>query len=260
MERRRLLERARRERPVLALGVRLAGLPEAVGARVRGRGAGRRGVGKLQGHGAMGRRRTAAPRRGIEGHSVGGGDRGDAPKWPGRTGQFSSADARSRIALRRGAPVRLARRARARASASALAASPCPSYSTARLWAARKLPRPRTVSLSCGCSPISSARSQLASIIGSSSAARAGVATAKSSSRSPSVKKKSGEPCQRGISASARASAGLEAAELLEREERAQDEVVAPRGARRRRRPARARSAAAPSSKRERSSRSLPSW
>ena len=46
MQRRRLFERARRERPVLALGVRLAGLPEAMGARVRGRGTGRRGVGE----------------------------------------------------------------------------------------------------------------------------------------------------------------------------------------------------------------------
>ena len=103
--------------------------------------------------------------------------------------------------------------------------------STARLWAARKLPRPRTVSASSGRSPISSARSQLASIRGSSSAARTGAQAAQSRSRSPSVKKKSGElgPARRlGVGERDR---GVVAADLLQREERAHDEVVAPGGA-----------------------------
>ncbi len=59
----RLLELARRERPLLALRQRLSGLPAAVGAQVLARGAGAGGGGKGEGHGAQVGRGVRTPAR-----------------------------------------------------------------------------------------------------------------------------------------------------------------------------------------------------
>ena len=59
----RLLELARRERPLLALRQRLSGLPATVGAQVLARGTGAGGSGKGEGHGAQIRRGVRTPAR-----------------------------------------------------------------------------------------------------------------------------------------------------------------------------------------------------
>ena len=151
-------------RPVLAPRVLLPRLPVAIGARLR-RAARRAGFGSW-GKAMAG---AAAPARQSPPRLGGPALRRSAVMPPVRRAVRRTARWR-RFGRARGraAPARCAPAARSRQS-RASAASPRLSCNTARLWAARKLPRPRTVSLSCGCSPISSARSQLDSIIGSSS-------------------------------------------------------------------------------------------